>query len=228
MAFTITGALLKAIAPSLDILRANSLAAALNKITEVYGMNTPEVLPSFLAQLAHESNEFRDKAENLNYSAQAIVKTWPGRFKTIEEAQPFARNPHALANKVYNGRMGNASGSNDGWNFRGSGFMQMTGRDSFVPYFRYKKAGKGYQFDETPQSVEDVVELLRTNDEWAIDGACWEFAVCKDCIPKAEAKDFIGITKAINGGTIGLDSRIQYYQKALQAITQPAETSTVA
>lgn len=228
MSFTITGTLLKSIAPSLDLSRANSLSDSLNKITEVYGMNTVEVLPAFIAQLAHESQEFKAKAENLNYSAQAILNTWPSRFKTLEDAQPFARNPQVLANKVYNGRMGNAAGSNDGWNFRGSGFMQMTGKESFLPYLNFKKAGKGYQFDHTPNTAEEVVELLRTNDEWAIDGACWEFAVCKNCIPKATAKDFLGITKAINGGTIGLDSREQYYKKAIAAMSQTSEESSLA
>ncbi len=218
MAFTLTGSLLKTIAPSLDIIRANALADSLNKITAVYSMNTAQVLPSFIAQLAHESNEFRAKAENLNYSAQAILNTWPTRFKTLDDAAPFARNPQALANKVYNGRMGNAAGSNDGWNFRGSGFMQMTGKDSFVPYFNYKIAGKGYALPEKPQTPEEVVNLLRTSDDWAIDGACWEFAICKSCIPKATANDFVGITKAINGGTIGLDSREQYYKKAMACI----------
>ncbi|MCW3108441.1 MAG: glycoside hydrolase family 19 protein [Segetibacter sp.] len=218
MSFTITGTLLKSIAPSLDISRANSLADSLNKITEVYDMNTIEVLPSFIAQLAHESIEFKAKAENMNYSAEAILKTWPKRFKTLEEAQPFARNPQALANKVYNGRMGNAADSDDGWNFRGSGFMQMTGKDAFLPYFDFKKAGKGFPLPEAPETIEEVVELIRTNDDWAIDSACWEFAICKDCIPKATAKDFLGITKAINGGTIGLDSRELYYKKALEVI----------
>ena len=207
MAFTITGTLLKSIAPSLDTARADSLADSLNKITASYEMNTVEVLPSFIAQLAHESMEFKAKAENLNYSAQAILKTWPSRFKSLEEAQPFARNPQALANKVYNGRMGNAPDSDDGWNFRGSGFMQMTGKEAFKPYISFKKAGKGYPFDVIPDTAEEMVKLLREDDEWAIDSACWVFAICKDCIPKATSKDFVGITKAINGGTIGLDSR---------------------
>jgi putative chitinase len=218
MAFTITGSLLKSIAPSLEISRANSLADSLNKITAVYDMNTIVVLPAFIAQLAHESMEFKAKAENLNYSALAILKTWPKRFKTIDDATPYARHPQLLANKVYNGRMGNAAGSNDGWNFRGSGFMQMTGKDSILPYFKFKKAGKGYPFTQKPETPEEVVELLRTSDDWAIDGACWEFAICKGCIPKATAKDFLGITKAINGGTIGLDSRQIYYKKALDVI----------
>lgn len=216
MPFIITGSLLQSIAPSLNADRANSLADSLNKITEVYGMNTVEILPAFIAQLAHESMEFKAKVENLNYSAEAILKTWPKRFKTIEEAQPFARNPQALANKVYNGRMGNAPDSDDGWNFRGSGFIQMTGKEAFLPYIEYKKAGSGFPFPEQPQTPEEVVNLVRTNDDWAIDAACWEFAICKKCILKAIAKDFLGITKAINGGTIGLDSRQLYYEKALQ------------
>jgi hypothetical protein len=68
------------------------------------------------------------------------------------------------------------------------------------------------------KTLEEVANLIRTDDDWAIDSACWEFAVCKGCIPKAAAKDLTGITKGINGGILGLDSREQYYKKAMQLI----------
>lgn len=218
MSFTITGTLLKSISPSLNATYAVSLADSINRITPAYRMNSADILPAFLAQIVHESNEFKFKAELMSYSVEGLIKTWPSRFKTKDDAAPFARNPRALANKVYNGRMGNKIGTDDGWNFRGSGFMQMTGKDNAEAYMHYKKAGKGYPLPESPDTAEEMLELVRTNDDWAIDNACWVFAVCKNCIPKATSKDFIGITKLINGGKIGLDSRERYYKKALEVI----------
>ena len=59
------------------------------------------------------------------------MAVWPSRFKSVEDAMPYTKNPEALANKVYNGRMGNQEGSQDGWKFSGKGFIQLTGRSNF-------------------------------------------------------------------------------------------------
>ena len=65
----------------------------------------PERAAHLLGQASHESGGFKLTRENLSYSAEGICSTWKSRFKTIEEAAPLARNPKALAESVYFGRM---------------------------------------------------------------------------------------------------------------------------
>src|SRR6185295_15216545 len=66
------------------------------------------------------------------YTAGRMMQVWPSRFPTMAMAAPYAGNPRALANKDYNGRMGNAPGSDDGWKFRGRGAAQTTGREGYA------------------------------------------------------------------------------------------------
>lgn len=78
---------------------------------------------------------FKPIEENLNYTTAARIKhVWPKRFTSLEDAQQYVRNPQKLANKVYNGRMGNEVGSNDGWTYRGRGLSMITGRDNYAKF----------------------------------------------------------------------------------------------
>lgn len=79
----------------------------------------------------HETGgAMQPRTENLNYtSAARIRQVWPSRFPTEVSAGPYVRNPQGLANKVYGGRLGNTL-ANDGWDFRGMGLVQATGRDN--------------------------------------------------------------------------------------------------
>lgn len=81
----------------------------------------------------HETGgEMAPNVENLNYTTAARIRAvWPSRFPTMASAQPFVRNARGLANHVYNGRMGNRPGSNDGWDFRGRGQSHITGRENY-------------------------------------------------------------------------------------------------
>lgn len=87
-----------------------------------------------LATAAHETGgAMVPNVENLNYtSAERIRAVWPSRFPTVASAEPFVRNAKGLANRVYNGRMGNRPGSNDGWDFRGRGQAHITGREMYA------------------------------------------------------------------------------------------------
>ena len=131
------------------------------------------------------------------------MKIWPKRFPTLESAQSYHRNPKAIANKVYASRMGNRDeASGDGWRFRGSGWLQLTGHDNFF------HAGKacGVDFVMNP-------DLVRT-PQYAAMTAGWYWAT-HNCNALAEAQDWIGLTKKINGGIIGLEDRVKHTNEAL-------------
>src|SRR5437899_5679617 len=99
---------------------------ALDEALERYTINTPPRIAAFIAQVAHESGDFRLAQENLNYSWQAQRKTWPSRFPTDEIAQGYDRQPERIANHAYANRNGNGDeASGDGWRFRGRGLIQI-------------------------------------------------------------------------------------------------------
>lgn len=65
--------------------------------------------------------------ENMNHRAPRIRQVWPNR----PEAVQFSGKPIALANSVYGDRLGNRPGTNDGWDYRGGGIDQLTGRANY-------------------------------------------------------------------------------------------------
>jgi predicted chitinase len=85
----------------------------------------------FLALVLYDTNFFSEMVENLDYSASRIIQLWPARFPTLSEANQYAGKPELLANKVYANRMGNVE-PDDGWKFRGRGYMSTTGRANYA------------------------------------------------------------------------------------------------
>ncbi|HAB02349.1 MAG TPA: glycoside hydrolase family 19, partial [Pseudomonas sp.] len=85
---------------------AGAFLPALNRAMVRWRIDSLVRQAAFLAQVAHESGQLRNLVENLNYSAEALVRTWPSRF-TAQTAAAYARLPQRIANKAYGGRMGN-------------------------------------------------------------------------------------------------------------------------
>ena len=81
-----------------------------------------------LGQASHESGGFKRTKESLYYSTpERIQAVWPSRFKTVDDARPYAKNPEALAAKVYVRKsLGNMT-EQDAIDFIGRGFIQLTG-----------------------------------------------------------------------------------------------------
>jgi|ERR1043166_2611308 putative chitinase len=102
-----------------------------------FGITTNLRLAHFLAQCALESVKFTATVENLNYSAQGLLNTFPKYFKGVDPAA-YARNPQKIANRVYANRMGNGDeASGDGFKFRGRGYIQLTGKSNYTLFTQF-------------------------------------------------------------------------------------------
>ena len=179
----------------------------LQEVFHRYEINTPERQAAFIGQCAHESMNFTKLEENLNYSAEALMKTWPSRFPTMEVAQQYARNPEKIANKVYGGRMGNGTEeTGDGWLYHGRGLIQLTGKDN------YTLAGDALNMDFLHSPDYVLVP------KYAALTAGWYWNK-RQLNKEADAKDYTGMTKKINGGTIELDDRIAHIKHAQEVMT---------
>jgi putative chitinase len=179
---------------------------ALNDTFSKFGILTPNQQAAFIGQCGHECGHFRILEENLNYRAATLMKLWPKRFPTLEIANAYAGNPKKIANMVYANRMGNRDeSSGDGYRFRGRGCIQLTGHAN---YFHAGKA-LGVDFVMEPDLV--------ATPKYAALTAGW-FWSTHGCNSLAEAADWTGLTKKINGGTIGLEDRIKHTNEALNVL----------
>lgn len=182
-----------------DVSKANidAFVNTFNEWNERFGINTPLRICFFLAQVLHESGNLKHVEENLNYSTEGLMKTWPGRFRTREFASRYARQPEKIANYVYADRMGNGNeASGDGWRYKGRGFIMTTGRNSYKDY----------------ADSEFCVGDLMSHPEWlAKSPGCTKSAMFfwwkNGCNELADRDDNDAVTRRINGGLIGIANR---------------------
>lgn len=201
----LTAAHVKQLAPTADPRWASALVATWSDIVRIGELSTPTRRRHFLAQTAEESGGFRVFQENLDYSAKRLTEVWPSRFPTIAAAAPFARNPEALADKVYGGRkdLGNAQ-PGDGWRYRGRGPIQATGRAWA------ERLSKILGID----LVAHPERMLEPVTGWTAAAAIW---AASGANAFADRGDFEGETRRINGGSTNLAERRRYLARA-QAI----------
>ena len=191
----------KAIIPDVNWNSAQQYINLFDTILPQYDIDTPLRKAHFLAQVAHESGGFRFVSENLNYSAKALYGVFRKYFPTMDIANQYARNPEKIANKVYANRMGNGpETSGDGWNYRGRGLIQLTGK------LNYQTLSEtvGQDFISNPEKVSEP--------EWALTSACWYWQKRK-INRYADTDDIHMVTKLINGGYNGLQSRQHFLEE---------------
>ena len=182
--------------------------AHMNNIVSKYNITSHVRLAHFMAQIAHESGNFKAVVENLNYSADALLSVFPKYFKdkngVLDKALAlkYARNAEMIGSRVYASRMGNGDeASKEGYKFRGRGYLQVTGKDNYKAFSTF--------------IGEDCVanpDLIAT--KYPMDSAMWFFDKNKlwDICDKGATNEVVTlVTKRVNGGTHGLDDRLSKF-----------------
>ena len=200
--------------PGIDRERLNQLVASFNMWACHFGVVTPVRAIHFLAQCFTETGALHYMSENLNYSREGLLKTFPKYFNE-GNASAYARNPQKIANRVYANRMGNGSeGSGDGYRYRGRGFLQLTGRSQYEA------------FNKSDCCTEDVVRFPDKVASYYLNMVSalwfWERNKLNDIADKDDGTNgeeiVRQITKKVNGGTNGLSERKAYYNKFKEVI----------
>lgn len=190
---------------------AEAFVAKAKDLFPAFGLlERPNRLPFFLAQIGHESG-LRPREENLSYSARRLREVWPRRFPDEASTRGFAHAPRALANHVYGGRMGNL-GADDGWRYRGRGYLQITGRDG------YAEVGRRCGLDLV---AEPELALAPAH---ALEVACG-FWAWKKLNAVADGGDLAAVTRVINGGLTGLADRRAWLERVLRLVPGPLALS---
>lgn len=163
----------------------------LNAAMVRYYIDNPKRQAAFLATVAIESAHLTTTKENLFYRDPArLVSIYPRAFKNVAEAEPFARNPKALGEKLYNG-------------YFGRGLIQLTWQANYIA------AGDALGFDyvRNPELVEQPEHAALT--------AAW-FWDSQNCNPLADRDDMNEITRRVNGPRrMHLTERTQMAQRTL-------------
>ena len=198
----ITQAQLMRAVPSLDKSRVDEFVASFNMWAIHFGIDTSKRVAMYLAEVFHESGNLRYTEENMNYSADGLLKTWKSRF-TKEKAQMYARNPEKIANYVYANRMGNGNeASGDGWRFRGRAFIGITGRDNYQKY-----ADSEWCVGDLMKNP-DMLSQFPENQK----ASMW-FWDTQNLNKYADMCDIDKCSRIINGGTLGMANRKFLYRR---------------
>ena len=163
--------------------RCEIFAPLLAQIMPIWGINTPQRQAMFIAQVMHESGEFR-------YLEELGGDAYLAKYDTGPLAKRLGNTPEA---------------DGDGQLYKGRGLIQITGKDN------YQKCGHALQLLllKKPELLEDP--------RHAVASACW-FWFSKNLNKHADLNAITACTKAINGGTNGLNDRIEYWKRAKLAL----------
>lgn len=208
----ITQTQLQAIMPNAGS-RAARFLGFLNETMHEFGIESKARMAAFLATVGHESGQLSTLEENLNYSADALMRTWPAHF-TLDLSTQYARQPEKIANRAYASRGGNGDeASGDGWRYRGAGLIQLTFKDN-----------QGACADHFCIPKADIGNWLRT-PEGASRSAGW-FWFANKIDRYADIGDFDGVCDTVNrgkktiaiGDSIGWQDRLAMFERARAAL----------
>lgn len=181
---------LRAICPQASGAHLQRFVEPLNAAMAEYGIDNPARQAAFLAQVAHESMGFAH--------ARELWGPTPAQAKYDQRADLGNTRPEAIAAAARHG-------ATPGKFFAGHGLIQTTG------YFNHCKARDALGVDcvSNPELLCEPELAARSA------GLFWKAHGLNEV---ADAGDFERITRIVNGGLNGLDERIAYYERALEAL----------
>lgn len=165
------------------------------------GIDTAARVRAFVATLCVESGGLTRFVESLDYSAEALAKTFGRHRISLADCERFGRtaahpaHQNALANILYGGVFGRDELGNtqagDGWRFRARGPGQVTGRGNYAVL----EEATGLDLIDNPDQLADP----RIGFEAS--ARLWKH---KGMNALADAGDPVAIRRAWNGGLNGL------------------------
>jgi len=181
----------------------DSVIAQIHETAKKFNITTNLRLAHFLSQCAHESGNFKAVNENLNYSADGLRKTF-GKYFPGSLAESYAKQPEKIASRVYGGRMGNGDESTkDGYKFRGRGYIQLTGKSNYTKFTQYigEDCVSNPDLVATKYPLASAAFFFDSNKLWNI------------CDKGSDDATVTSLTRRVNGGTHGLDDRLEKFKK---------------
>ena len=160
-------------------------------------------LAHFLAQCGHESGGFSIINESLNYSAERLKVIFPKYFPS-DLSSSYERNPVKIGSRVYASRMGNSDeASGEGYKYKGRGYLQLTGKNNYTSFARFigEDTVSNPDLVATKYPLASAAFFFNSNNLWSI------------CDRGDSDEVVTAVTKAVNGGTIGLPDRIAHFRE---------------
>ena len=199
-------AALNTVAP---LVNTNIWVPALSQAFVKFDLTTDRRMAAAIGQFLVEAGDsFSELVEDLYYdSAIRLAEVYPRDFPTIADAEPFVRNPEALANRVYANILGNGDeASGDGWRFRGRGLIQITGRDDYT------------EFGSALRMTAEEAAVYCEKPLGAAMSGCWYLA-SRGCLVRADHWMISEITRLVNGpAMLEASQRLEYSDAMLNAL----------
>lgn len=198
------------------------VATASAETLQRFGIVTLRDLIDFIAECSEETGGMTRVVESGAYTAARAHEVWPRLFPTVADAVPFVMNERLLFNKTYGGRLGNHL-PDDGYNFRGRGMIQLTGRDWYTKIGAVTQIGSdgrmvtGLDLVNNPDLVAHPVHTL------ACAAAFWKLAGVSKL---ANVGNFEGEVRRINGGLTNMAARLAWRATCMKILTPQAVMAT--
>lgn len=167
----LTGDRLESVFPDAESEKLAAIARELDLRIVSGQLDTRERLIHFLAQIKQEAGDSARLVENLNYNPAGLRARYRFFRQNPDLSEQYGRtadhpaDPVTIANLGYGDRMGNGdAASGDGWNYRGRGLFQLTGRANYRDFTDWHKAtfGESIDFESDPDRAADPVYAVRS------------------------------------------------------------------